>query len=77
MFSSKTGWVAVLVSLLGALTATDTLPMVTTLLTSVAGAHTAQAVGTFLTVAGAIIAKLSHSMPPVTTVDTPSPPSAP
>ena len=64
MFSWKTGWFAVAVSVLGALTASDTLPLITAFVDGIAGAHAAQVLGSFLTVAGAIVAKLSHSTKP-------------
>lgn len=63
MFSSKTGWFAVLVSIIGALTAVDVLPFITTFLDGAVGAQAAHVVGSLLTAIGVVVAKLSHPTP--------------
>jgi hypothetical protein len=64
VFQSKTGWGAVLLTILGALTAADVLPLVSAFLTEAVGEKAAHAFGLVLTIAGAVVAKLSHSTPP-------------
>jgi hypothetical protein len=65
-FSWTTGWVAVVVAIVGALTAVDVMPILTDFLTQIVGAESAHKVGVFLSTIGALIAKLSHSQKPET-----------
>ena len=67
-FSWTTGWVATVATILGILTATDTIPILTDLLTQILGAGLAMKVVGVLSSIGALVAKLSHSTKP----DTPS-----
>ncbi len=59
MFRSTTGWVAVLVTLIGTLTATDVMPLVSAFLLDTFGAKVAHTVGALLALVGTITAKLS------------------
>lgn len=70
MFQSKTGWGAVALTILGALTAADVLPMLSEFLKASVGEQAAHTAGLVLTLAGVIVAKLSHPTPP----DAPSAP---
>lgn len=60
MFQSRTGWAAVAVSVVGALTAVDVMPLISTLLTETVGADLAHKIGAFLSFVGVIVAKLSQ-----------------
>ncbi|MFN8995510.1 MAG: hypothetical protein ACK5X3_17850 [Pseudomonadota bacterium] len=64
MFQSKTGWLAVLVSILGVLTTADVLPLVSAFLTETVGARTAHTIGALLALIGTVIAKMSQAAPP-------------
>jgi uncharacterized membrane protein len=64
VFQSKTGWLAVLVSILGVLTTADVLPLVSAFLTETVGARTAHTIGALLALIGTVIAKLSQAAPP-------------
>ena len=76
MFSTKTGWFAVLVTILGYLTATDTLPILTAFINTNFGAHAGQIVGSTLALVGLLVAKVSHSgVAPTTPTTTPTPPA--
>lgn len=59
MFQSKTGWVAVAVSIVGALTAADVMPLLTAFLIDTVGESAARSIGIALTLLSAITAKLS------------------
>lgn len=59
MFQSKTGWVAVAVSIVGALTAADVMPLLTAVLIDTVGESAARSIGIALTLLSAITAKLS------------------
>lgn len=59
MFQSRTGWLGVLVSLIGVLTAADVMPLVSQLLTDTLGAQVSHGVGLFLSLLGTVVAKLS------------------
>lgn len=65
-FSWTTGWVAVAVAVIGALTAADVLPLVGGFLTTLVGADAAHKIGAVLAALGGIVAKLSHSTKPAT-----------
>lgn len=71
MFRSRTGWVAVLVSVIGALTAVDVMPILSAFLAETFGAKIAHGVGAALTLIGTITAKLSQPQ-----ADTPTEPAA-
>lgn len=71
MFRSTTGWVAVLVSVLGVLTTADVLPLVSAFLTDTFGAKVAHTIGALLALVGTITAKLSQAQ-----AETPAEPSA-
>lgn len=71
MFQSRTGWLAVLVSLIGVLTAADVMPLVSQLLTDTLGASIAHGVGLFLTLLGTVVAKLSSAAPTTAPVTPP------
>lgn len=60
MFRSRTGWLAVVVSIIGALTAVDVLPLVSAFLTETIGAKAAHGIGAALSLMGVVIAKLSN-----------------
>lgn len=64
MFQSRTGWVAVLLTVIGALTATDVMPLLSAFLTETVGPQAAHAAGALLGVLGAVVAKLSEPKPP-------------
>jgi hypothetical protein len=59
VFRSTTGWVAVLVSVLGVLTTADVLPLVSAFLTDTFGPQVAHTIGALLALTGTITAKLS------------------
>lgn len=59
MFQSRTGWLGVLVSIIGVLTAADVMPLVSQLLTDTLGASVSHGVGLFLSLLGTVVAKLS------------------
>lgn len=59
MFQSRTGWAAVAVSIIGALTAVDVMPLLSTFLTDALGADLAHKIGAFLSFLGVVVAKLS------------------
>lgn len=59
MFRNRTGWVAVLVSVVGALTAVDTMPMLSAFLTETIGAKAAHGIGAALSLVAVVVAKLS------------------
>lgn len=63
MFQSKTGWAGVAASVVGILTATDVVPIVSEFLTASIGAKAAHLVGLFLSLAGLVVAKLSDNKP--------------
>lgn len=63
MFQSKTGWAAVVLAVLGALTAADILPMVSAALSDLLGQKVAHSVGAVLALLGAVVAKLSQPAP--------------
>ena len=60
MFQSRTGWAAVAVSIIGALTAVDVMPLLSTFLTDAFGADLAHKIGAFLSFLGVMVAKLSQ-----------------
>lgn len=60
MFQSKTGWVAVLVSVIGALTAADVMPVLSAFLADALGPKVAHLIGAALTLVGTVTAKLSQ-----------------
>ena len=64
MFSWRTGWAATVAGIVGALAATDTLPMLTAILTETIGAKAAHTAGLLVTLAAIVVAKLSHSTKP-------------
>lgn len=64
MFRSTTGWMAVLVSVLGVLTAADVLPLVSAFLTDTFGAKVAHTLGALLALIGTVTAKLSAAKDP-------------
>lgn len=59
MFQSRTGWLAVFVAVVGALTAADIMPLLSTVLTETFGPKAAHTTGAFLSLLGAVVAKLS------------------
>lgn len=59
MFQSRTGWAAVVVTVIGALTAVDVMPLLSTFLTDAIGADLAHKIGAFLSFLGVVVAKLS------------------
>lgn len=64
MFQSKTGWLAVLVAVIGALTAADIMPLLSAVLSETFGAKVAHSVGAALSLVGAVVAKLAQHAPP-------------
>lgn len=64
MFQSRTGWIAVLVSIIGALTAADVMPLLTAFLIDTVGESAARSIGIALTLLSAITAKLSAPTKP-------------
>ena len=71
MFKARTGWIAVLVTLVGALTATDVMPLISGLLEDTIGPEAAHTIGALLVLVGVIVARFSDPRPPV------APPTAP
>lgn len=63
MFQSRTGWVAVLITVVGALTAVDVFPLLSAFLTETVGPEIAHRIGAALTLIGAVVAKLSQPAP--------------
>ena len=64
MFQHRTGWIAVAVTLVGALTAADVFPLLSVFLTETIGEPAAHTIGTALVLVGAVIAKFSQPAPP-------------
>ena len=69
MFRSTTGWVAVLVSVLGVLTTADVLPLVSAFLTDTFGAKVAHTLGALLALIGTVTAKMSAAKDPAFPTD--------
>lgn len=64
MFQSRTGWLAVLIAVVGALTAADVMPLLSAFLTDALGPKVAHTVAACLTLLGTVVAKLSQPAPP-------------
>jgi uncharacterized membrane protein YeaQ/YmgE (transglycosylase-associated protein family) len=64
MVSNKMGWLAVVLAVVGALTAGDVMPLLSTVLTETLGAKVAHTVATLLALVGAVVAKLSPPSDP-------------
>lgn len=63
MLHSRTGWFAVLITIIGALTAVDVMPLLSTFLAETFGAKVAHSVGALLAVLGAVTAKFAMPQP--------------
>ena len=61
MFSSKTGWFAVVLVFLGTVTAANVIPAETAFIAAKFGPDAAQAFGLLVTLVSAFVAKLAYS----------------
>jgi multisubunit Na+/H+ antiporter MnhG subunit len=59
VFQSRTGWISVLVSTIGILTAVDVMPLVSEALVATVGPAKAHTAGVVIALVGVVVAKLS------------------